>query len=372
MSRDPVPADRTAAGRVAAAGVAVVETLERRALFNVAVDGVHVGYETDLQRAVPLMRDLGITRVRIWNEVRSWDNLSENGTFKQARELKAAGFHVTLLIQNKTPPTYEQARRYYQFSLNAPGMKDAVDRWEIINEVNLYKYWEGTPQQYVNDCLKPAWDVFNAAGEPVVGASCTPDIRWVGLLRDAGYLNYVDFANTHPYTRTVGDMVRHISEVAAIYAGKPLVATEWNFKAPATFAQWHDLLAEAHPLVEQQLESIYYYRLIAKNETQAGPSGLILNTYVPHQPFYDLFKSWNSPITEPPGGGGIGGGTGGTIGSPASGSYVLSGPFGLVKVRQWVRYDDDDIFGQPTLEPDDPRNPGGGTEPIGGGTINPS
>jgi hypothetical protein len=252
---------------------------------------MNVGMGSDPSRAIPVLRDLKIKGVRIYNPLSAWSNRwPANPVFAAAKAYHNAGFKVTLCVTCVKAPTYDQARAYFQYVLNLSGMKSAVDRWEIHNEPDLGKYFAGSLKTYVNNELRAAWDVFHPRGETVVGAG----VLTSGAARemvDAGYDKYVDIANIHPYADTVDNQENLLRKVKAIYGSKPLTATEWNFHTGASPSKWADMLNQVQPFIASNLESVYYYRLgIA--DTPAGRGGVVYDNYSRHQPFYDLVKSW--------------------------------------------------------------------------------
>ena len=113
-----------------------------------------------------------------------------------------------------------------------------------------------------------------------------------------GYLQYVDYANFHPYQYTAAGQEEMILGIRKIFAGRPITSTEWNFQFPGSKKSWAEQLKIAHPLVEQGFESAFYYKFVTSYDSQAAPAGLVLDdgheNFTPHQPFYDLYKSWHA------------------------------------------------------------------------------
>jgi hypothetical protein len=261
--------------------------------------GVYVGYETNVEIAVPLLQAANLNTVRLWADI-DWNQHTQPIAFQQAGEFKARGFHVILLLQNKNVPSYEQAKAYFDWVQRVPGLKDAVDQWEILNEINLKKYWLGTPKEYVQNVLQAAWDSLAPTGEIVIGASTTTwqvdaksilgiNTSYNQALREAGYLKYVHFANIHPYAYTVNDMKKYITEVRTIYDNKPILATEWNFKRMDNWDSWVHAINEIYPFLRANLAGVYYYRLL-QSPSEGGWPGLAKPSYQPQQPFYQAWK----------------------------------------------------------------------------------
>jgi hypothetical protein len=235
------------------------------------------------------------------NAVRLWGNF-EYGKFVQRNWMNAAkqyhnlGFHVTLVLQEEQVPTYEQAKAYFSFAVAQPGIADAVDRWEILNEPNFGSYWKGTYTQYVRNVLKPAYEVLKANGETVVGAAPGVFTDAAQYLKDAGYLNYVDFANYHPYGDTAEEQIARIEQVKRIFAGKPLTLTEWNLMPYiSTHKKWTDELKEVRSYITRNVESAFYYHFTFTSDW-ASTGALFKNDaggYQPNGIFYETYDGFD-------------------------------------------------------------------------------
>lgn len=261
-------------------------------------DAVMVGVSNDPKKVAPKLKELGIKGVRLWGTL-SWDHKYEPDVFERARQFNDLGFSVTMLLTtNKLPPSAAKAEEYFAWTLKQPYMKNAVDRWEIINEPNLSKYWGGSLKQYVDLALKPAWKVYHSAGETVIGGGISEKIEDFKTLVNIGYLNYCDVANIHPYGYKLKDQVDDINAAKKLIGSKPLTMTEWNFHG-ASKSSWSKMLNDVRPLVVKTMESAYYYRFMVSN-SYAGPAGLVSSSYVANNPFYSTFKGWktdNSDLT---------------------------------------------------------------------------
>jgi hypothetical protein len=111
-------------------------------------------------------------------------------------------------------------------------------------------------------------------------------------LKDAGYLNYVDYANVHPYDSNAAGQRQTITDIKAMFSSKPLLITEWGLQTTGT-TSWADKLNENHPFVAANTAGAFYFPLTMTN-TPAGGEGLLTSTLGKHQPFYDMYKSWHS------------------------------------------------------------------------------
>lgn len=258
-------------------------------------DGVTVNPEYDPYAVAAALRTLGVNSVRIWGDI-EWNKHVNRNFMDAVRTYHNLGFHVTLLITDDKVPTYEQAKAYFNFAVSQPGMIAAVDRWEIINEPNFRHYWTGTMPEYVNNVLKPAYEVLKANGELVVGAAAGVFVETAQALKDAGYLNYVDFANYHPYGIDAAEQIQRIEAVKRIFAGKPLTMTEWNLLPyTATNEKWIVELNKVRNYVVQNVESAYYFHLTftadwGSNSALFKPSE---SGYVPNSIFFQMYDNWN-------------------------------------------------------------------------------
>ncbi len=258
-------------------------------------DGVTVNPEYDPYAVAAALRTLGVNAVRIWGDV-EWNKLVNRNFMDAARAYHNLGFHVTLLITDDKVPSYDTARAYFSFAVNQPGMMQSVDRWEIVNEPNFSSYWTGTYTQYVQNVLKPAYEVLHANGELVVGAAAGVFTDVAQSLKDAGYLNYVDFANYHPYGIDANEQIARIGEVKRIFAGKPLTLTEWNLMPyTATYEKWTAELNKVRTYVTRNVDSAFYYHLTFTADWAS--SAALFRTdaggYTPNGIFFDMYDNWN-------------------------------------------------------------------------------
>lgn len=257
-------------------------------------DAVMVGVSNDPKKVAPMLKDLGIKGVRLWGTL-EWNHTAEPDVFERARQFNDLGFSVTMLLTTpKAPPSEAKAKEYFNWTLSRPKIKAAVDRWEIINEPNLKKYWAGTLSQYVTQVLKPAYSVYKAAGETVIGGGISEKMQDMQTLINNGYLKYCDIANFHPYGYKLQEQVDRINAAKKMVGNKPLTMTEWNFHG-ASASSWANMLKQVRPLVAKTMESTYYYRFMMSN-SYAGPAGLVTTTYGQHNPFYSLVKSWKADV----------------------------------------------------------------------------
>jgi hypothetical protein len=263
--------------------------------------GMHVGNETNVEKAIPQLKDLGVSWVRLWADV-DWTH-REHPSFEKARKFHAAGFRVILTLSShstKRVPVYDEVKSYCDWLQKVPGLSTAVEIWEIQNELHLERYWPGTAREYVDQVLRPAWDSFHPAGEKVLAGSFSAyqekgklGTRLTEEYVAAGYLDYCDYAGVHPYTHSVAEMKKFLTRVRAVFGSKPIIITEWNFKQQKDWSRWSEMLNEALPFLRQHAEVICYYRLLG-SKGEGGWPGALKQDYSPQEPFTSTIKSWTA------------------------------------------------------------------------------
>jgi len=255
--------------------------------------GLVIGGGYDPNRVIPILRDLGAKSVRMWAGVGSWGSRwSTNPVYSRAIQYHNAGFKVVLLTTSTTAPTYQQSKDYFTWASNLPGLRNAVDFWEIQNEPDLSKYYNQNTNLpgYVNNELKGAWDALHPQGEKVIGAApiYTSSMR---TLMNAGYGKYTDYANFHFYGQKPQDLINKIDAVKAITGSKPLVSTEWSFQfLNISDSAWASLISQVESAVNSKLAFSQYFSLFKATSESNG--GLLNKDYTRNTPLYNEFKSW--------------------------------------------------------------------------------
>jgi len=296
--------------------------------------GVMFSYPENVTNADPRLQELGVRQARLWMNIKDW-NTPENNTggakydaqydaaLRQALELHQRGYKVIFHMNSErgVVPSYDQARGVFAWLLAKPGLREAVDVWEIFNELNNKQYYNlaysttvsmrEQADAYVQGPLRAAWDVFHVgAGEPVLGGSWTlfqqsadyspTGAATLALTRayvDAGYLEYVDYAGIHPYENTTEASKRFMAEALELFGSKPVMITEWGLK-PARFggrritniAGYTAAMSEMRSFLHGRVCTAAYYRFTPGN----GWPGLVGfgPSYTPVQPAYDTYASW--------------------------------------------------------------------------------
>ncbi len=296
---------------------AISGTTKAQAAATVGTDdfyGVLVGNDTDVAKAIPALKELGVKWVRVWFDIADWSQPPASlAPFQKAVDLKKAGFHTIVefnALNGIAPSGYAQAKAYFdavQAITDSTGtsIKEYIDIWEILNELNLDKYWSGTPEQYVNDVLKAAWDSLKTPGstELILGGNWTAwqlnpatgqhdtGVWTTEAYIQAGYLNYVDYAGFHPYTNNLEDMKLVMKAALALFGSKPVILSEWNFKQYADHDRWADDLEQARAWLYDRVAQAHMYRLL-QSSGEGGWPGLLHNdaAYSPVEPFHSMYK----------------------------------------------------------------------------------
>src|SRR5439155_10220457 len=192
-------------------------------------DGVSVTLAADPAQVIPQLKQLHVGSVRTYfNRVTTWDPTGGDQGLAAAAAYKAAGFRIIMVVGHDQVPTYDQATTFFQYVASRKDALKLVDLWEIGNESNQTQFWKGTAQQYVSLVLQAAWNVFHPLGAKVVGAGPTFDVNYCKTLVTDGYLNYVDYANFHPYGSTPDEVYQRAVGARDAFAGKPVLFSEWN------------------------------------------------------------------------------------------------------------------------------------------------
>jgi hypothetical protein len=342
-------------------------------------------WEANFSQAVEQAKSLGVTAVRIWMGINSYDERynafdpipdpinilprpmesgeprSANGmlVMRRAFELKEAGFSVLIIMNNNlgvAPESPDQLKNFMRHVVGShryadgtgPTLADAVDYWQLGNEVDSANYWRpsGTLgktagiDQYVRDVLIPAADVLhdpaNGINEKVVsaGPSFSPgDVRTIlRSLESRGRLDAVDYAGFHPYgsydpskAGSVNQPLQRATEAKAIADtfGKPLIASEWNVRGFGTAGlndqRWANALGDVYRQAILPNFAVGYYFALVNNwaarsgtisarpgallkhvsstgVTTTSPSDVLIAYYqsplISSDPFYSTYNAW--------------------------------------------------------------------------------
>ncbi len=331
----------------------------------------------NFETAVAEAKKLGIEVVRVWIDINSysdrphaydpvnyedithkWKGWTEGRpetaglAIQRAIDLKQAGFSVSVTVNKYDglpPDSKAEIQNYYTALLNTTetssgGMKlkDAVDFWEIGNEVDLTGYWNPPGattkteriQKYVDDVLLPVSEILHqgptATRERVMSASVSwspNDLNTIlQRLKTLNRLDAIDYAAYHPYgdKSAVADRSKRAHDFAAA-VGKEIVATEWNVRGFALDGsqdtQWAAAVDDLykHSIAPNFAFGFYYAMtdnfparggtitarpasLLQHNTTMSiSPSSSLADQIdwyntplVKHDPFYSVFADWKN------------------------------------------------------------------------------
>ena len=311
------PLGAVAAGSVAAGSA--MEAMEPRRMLSASVlNGVAIDGSYDPNKAIPILRDLGVKSIRMWHstDFTKTDNLFWNDELQKIRQYADAGLDITLLVTPREGargvPSYDQVKDHFKAILaDYPQLKGQVDSWEIVNEPNVPKYfgggYNGTANlaKYVSNVLRPAYEVLHAAGETVIGGGLTSSNHAAGVaeLKRAGYDRYVDIGNVHPYWGNVQGFEDRIDEMREAFPGLPLTSTEWNTTSGYNDNDWANKLDDYYDVIKEKLVSQYYFRLGYDTKSSIHKAGLVYTngrSYAPHNPYFNVYKGWANNQTSQP------------------------------------------------------------------------
>ncbi|MGC4032452.1 MAG: SdrD B-like domain-containing protein [Tepidisphaeraceae bacterium] len=276
-----------------------IEDLESRRLMTSTYDiGINMndGASATVPKVVPILKSLGVKTLRLWTSISDFNTHSMNGVLKRAVDYSNAGFDIDLIVQTgsgKMQSTTAVAG-WFQWAMSQPSLKAAVDQWEIGNEPDHDEYWQGTLSQYVSNFLKPAYEVLHANGEEVISAGPSWNAQDVQKMIDAGMLDYCDYVGFHPYAKGVSGVVKSITAINDVVAGrKPIAATEWNVRGlESNKTAWAQAVQDVYPYIKAGFDLNYYFAMKVQ-DSMAGPAGILTSSLTPNQPFYNAFATFS-------------------------------------------------------------------------------
>ena len=239
------------------------------------------------------LNDVGIKYVRLAMKSDWSNNDAANGWYaSQAKEYKAAGFKVLLVVMQDRPTSYSQAKTFYSNLANNAALRNAVDYWQIGNETNIGKFWSGTADQYVKTSLKPAYEAFHAVGETVVGTGPSWDANYCKQLVSLGYNSYVDYAAFHPYGNGAAECISRAVAAKAAFGNKPIMYTEWSVSGyENNSTQWAAENTKVAAALAN-LGSMNFYYCLYTDSSRVGAGGILNGNGSHNSKFYDAVKSW--------------------------------------------------------------------------------
>ena len=334
-------------------------------------------WDANFSDAVAKVKSAGVNTVRVWcetgsyderpnaydtendaNIVKNWDSTTPDDeravtaglAMKRAIQLHAMGFHVILTVSvhgGDTPTGAQQVKDFYQHlasgTLNADGtggtVKDAVDAWEVGQEVDLGKNWAPTKNSgkaaglkaYVNQLLIPAASVLHAGTDQSKWSKvCTASVSFdandvkaiINEVQAQNALGDVDYIGFHPYgdftsdgkTDNISSRVNALVTVSK-QVKKPLIATEWNlrnFKVDGTQdTQWAAAVGAAYKkVIAPNFAYAAYFTAVDDYKGRGGtvgvtarPGGIFIHDssaddVTPQSDVDDLIAYYKSPLID--------------------------------------------------------------------------
>lgn len=309
-----------------------VERMESRTLMAYA-DGIVANSRLDnMAQVVSATNALGTDRVRLWNTTTFGSHTFPAATLAGLATLHNAGKHVTMVFtpwENTARPardtatlkdvSYASVKSYFEWLTgNGPGhyahgrdIREYVDRYEIVNEINLPKYYpssgslQATMNYYVGQTLRGAYQALHAIGETVVGGNVQAvaaldelvDARYTAGGKTNRYVDFCDLASVHPYETSVKYAKSFINASVKAFGKKPITATEWNLVLTDKTEPTPADLTTLRNYMSKRFESAYFYRLhglAAQAKDQA--QGLLHADYSPRRPYFNMFEGWAVPM----------------------------------------------------------------------------
>ena len=241
--------------------------------------------------AIPLLKDLGVKNVKLWYAANDgYDVYPTKAAIDTIAAYKDAGFSTTVTVGMKKVGTYEEAKTFFQRIADAPGATDAVDFWEIGNEPNHERFWNGTAKEFVENLMRPAYEVLSPLGEPVIGGGVTWDVGYCEQLQDLGYSKYCDYSGFHPYATTAEEAIKRAEGAKAAFGGMPMIITEWNIAGhPRNLSAWASEVKKM-PEALAKISYLNFYFSLQVSISQTGPAGVYDENLEPNGEFYDVIK----------------------------------------------------------------------------------
>ncbi|MBC7785677.1 MAG: PKD domain-containing protein [Burkholderiales bacterium] len=253
-------------------------------------------------KIVSTLKKAGTESVRLWYGFDNYETKKTNGNVKYIKRLKEDGFHVMIAVVPKggLQGTAQQTTRLFNHLVNIDGLPEAVDLWEVGNEPDAYRYWNGTLKEYVNDYLAPASKVLRGIGEKVVSAGVAWNPEDIKTMVNAGMLKYTDYVGYHPYRSSVEDLKACIDRVKSYVGDKPLIASEWNVRGhekDADTSAWAAEIKEFWPVIRDNFYAAHYFVAVTM-DSLAGPAGVMKPDGSANGVFYSTYMSFKDSISK--------------------------------------------------------------------------
>ncbi|HEX8322826.1 MAG TPA: hypothetical protein VF595_02830 [Tepidisphaeraceae bacterium] len=286
----------------------LVEKLENRQLFasGLGINVTQINAAT-YKAVVQMLRESNTTNIRMWYGFDSYQVRTPERISTFVNKFAHDGFDITLSVNPRKGRhgTPEETRAMFEYIVSQPGMVDSVDRWELGNEPDHERYWNGTLTDFVSDYIAPAASVLHAKGEKVISGGVSWNPEDVRTMVNVGLLDHVDYVGFHPYANNIGALKSRIAALKEIVGGTPIVATEWNARGHENDSDkgaWADEVKAFWPVIQANFEMSHYFAAVVQ-DTMAGPAGILTKKGRANEPFYSMWMSLDGnskPVDEKP------------------------------------------------------------------------
>lgn len=263
--------------------------------------GVNLGIfkkfpEEKIPALVKLLKDAGVDRVRIsfrWVDIETTNNVFDfNYHDKIVRILQDRGIKVHGVLAGappwatggndtaSVPQGIDDWRDYVETVVLRYNGK--VDSWEVYNEVDIPKFWKGTPKEFVT-LLKEASEIIRRVSKgtsvvcPGLNGNGEKGKKWLPKLLDLRYHDYCDILAFNPYGKTPNMSLARVKNIRAYLdrydVKKPLWFTEvgWHsgiWPSGPRFMMVKDdnvrgrYLHETYELLKPYADAIFWYKSV--------------------------------------------------------------------------------------------------------------
>jgi hypothetical protein len=163
-----------------------------------------------------------------------------------------------------------QARDFARFARKfAARYRRSIDDYELWNEPNAVRYWDGTQAEYVKKVLVPGYRAVKA-GDPrarvVLGGPTTADVGWLAGVYSHGGGHSFDVLSYHDYTGDPAELVRHAFVVKDVLKAhrqgwKPIWLGEYGIQEPPIADVNQQKLIRTALTEDAPLAAAYWYSL---------------------------------------------------------------------------------------------------------------
>lgn len=247
-----------------------------------------------------------------------FDELMENLKKYGLKPYFILGYSNELYEKGQSVVTDEGREAFKNFvtaAVNRYGEEGTI--WEIWNEPNLEKFWNGQPS-YNNyfELVKTVEPVIkNKKGivvTPAISSVNSSTLDWLNNVFKLGLLDYTDYISIHPYRdgipETALEDYTKVRNLIGKYTEKhiPLISGEWGYSAAhfvdsgnkeSTQAQYITRSLLVNNMADIQMSILYNWKNTGNNESDAQSNfGIVYNNGKPKTGF-SAIKTYNEILT---------------------------------------------------------------------------